>query len=123
MTINNIQDAFNRAKEFFVEGCEVYFVTSDGNVFLQENKHFAYNHASKPMKQKLEVFEVKKSVYIEPTRLMVTRRPADLAADNKPLVRVLVFSSNCSYNDGFESSCNVFNPAPAARGFPARVPA
>jgi len=60
MNITTQQEAFNRAKEFFVEGCEVYFVTSDGNVFLQENKNFAYNHAAKMIGKKLQVFEVKK---------------------------------------------------------------
>ena len=57
MNIQDTQEAFNRAKEFFVEGCGVYFVTSDGNVFLLENKNFAYLHAEK---RGLKVFEVEK---------------------------------------------------------------
>jgi len=65
ISITNIQEAFNRAKGFFVEGCEFYYVTSDGNVFLQENKNFATNHARK---LKCEVFEVEKSKVEEPIK-------------------------------------------------------
>ena len=79
--INNIEEAFNRAKEFFVEGCEVYFVTSDGNVFLLENKHFAYNHAAKQIGKNIQVFEVKKEIE-EPIEKPIKKRRGRKKLDN-----------------------------------------